>query len=85
MSTSIPDLREAQGRGLWNCGFGLGLGLGRDPNVKAKNFKEYLEWIPRIPEGLLEDDSWLSLLSLCDPLPGLTPESASSWTFSTGI
>jgi len=50
---------------LWDRGF------GRDKAVKAKNFRDYLQGIPKIPASLLAQDSDLSLLSLADPRPGL--------------
>ncbi|NQV90329.1 hypothetical protein HQ487_02880 [Candidatus Uhrbacteria bacterium] len=57
--------RRIQAKRLFDRGF------GRDPSVKAKTFKAYLASIPQIPEGLIAEDSDLSLLSLCDPRPGL--------------
>lgn len=54
-----------QAKRLWDRGFGL------DPSIQAKNFKVYLQGIPRIPASLLVEDSNLPLLSLADPRPGL--------------
>ncbi len=50
-----------QAKRLWDRGF------GRDPSVKAKNFKAYLAGILQIPASLLADDPELPLLSLADP------------------
>ena len=54
-----------QAKRLWDRGF------GRDPKVSAKIFKAYLAGIPKIPEGLVGEDSELALFSLADPRPGL--------------
>ncbi len=61
----MTDPRVAMAKRFWDRGF------GRDPRVGAKNFKAYLAGIPKIPEGLVAEDSELPLLSLCDPRPGL--------------
>lgn len=61
----MTDPREAMAKRLWDRGF------GPDPSVKTKNFKAYLAGIPKIPEGLVAEDSDLQLISLADPRPGL--------------
>jgi hypothetical protein len=56
---------EIQSMRLWNHWF------GRNPLVKAKDFKAYLASIPLIPASLLGDDPKLPFLSLADPRLGL--------------
>ncbi|MBI4591899.1 hypothetical protein HY733_00395 [Candidatus Uhrbacteria bacterium] len=45
--------------------------FGYDQPVNAMNAEEYLAGIPRIPAGLLDEDSDLPFLSLADPRYGL--------------
>lgn len=61
----MTDPRERLAKRLWDRGF------GRDPEVKARNFRAYLKGIPPIPEGLIAYNYKFPFLSLADPRPGL--------------